>query len=120
MNELFFFRHYMTELEDPALSAFFRRYKAKGYGFYWYFLERLYSEPTNTMVHSRALLKELGQALGLRPRKVKEMLVALEDLGLIVLDHRYRISSDRVKKEVKEVMAIRARNKRRRENEIEI
>jgi len=109
MREIFFFRHYITELQNPNIAAMFRRWGADGYGLYWHILERLYSEPSNMLTYNKALIRDLSKATKTRKMKVRLMIIDMSSLRLINIDNEH-ITSDRVENEIKEVN--RSRNKR--------
>lgn len=110
MRDLFFFRHYITELQNPNIAALFKRYGAKGYGLFWHLMERLYADDTHTLYYDKALIKNLSDATKIRKIQVKMILADMEALRLISFRGDY-ICSDRVDNEIREVIKSRKRRK---------
>jgi hypothetical protein len=108
---MFFFRHYMTELQNPNIAALFKRHGARGYGLYWYLMERLYSKDTNTLTYNKDLEKELAKALRMPCWRVRTIVKDLEVLRLVEITSSGLLSSSRVDYEVKEVRETMAKKR---------
>lgn len=112
MRDLFFFRHYLIEVQNPNIAALLRRWGAKGYGLYWHLLERLYDAPSNMLTYDKALIKDLAKMTKLSRIGVRLIFIDMVSLRIMNLNDKF-ITCDRVDSEVREV--IKARNKRTKE-----
>ncbi|ADY13654.1 Lin1244/Lin1753 domain-containing protein [Sphaerochaeta globosa] len=110
MREIFFFRHYITELQNPNIAALWKRWGAKGYGLYWHVLERLYADPAHMLVYNKVLHRDLAKAAKLSRLKVGMVLIDMAALRLINVNNEH-ITCDRVENEIKEV--IKSKNRRK-------
>ena len=111
MRDIFFFRHYMTELEIPSIAAFYKKHGVKGYGFYWHLMERLYAERSHMLLFSKDLVSSLASSTKMSRSKVKMLLNDMEALKLICYKDDL-IYSERVENEIKEVINSRKRRNR--------
>ena len=109
MGKLFYFRHYRTELQNPNVAAFFKRYGAKGYGVYWYLMERLYDADGNMIRYDKAFIKELAKATKLSKLKINLLIADMDSLRLVGLRNDMLYSS-RVENEIMAVL--KSRNSR--------
>jgi DNA-binding GntR family transcriptional regulator len=110
MKELFFFRHYMTELQNPAIAALYKKFGAKGYGMYWHLLERLYADEAHMLPKSVILEQSLASSLKLSRFTVRRILNTMRELGLIS-KHGQFITCERVENEIRQVEKCRSRNR---------
>lgn len=102
MRELYYFRHYITELQNPNIAAFFKRWGAKGYGLFWHILERLYADPANRLDYNKTTIEQLAKATKLRSFKVRLMLIDMQALRMLNINNVH-VTCDRVNREIKEV-----------------
>ncbi|WP_319758466.1 Lin1244/Lin1753 domain-containing protein [uncultured Sphaerochaeta sp.] len=110
MKELFFFRHYMTELQNPAIAALYKKFGAKGYGMYWHLLERLYADEAHMLPNGVILEQSLASSLKLSRFTVRRILNTMRDLGLISKQGPF-ITCERVENEIRQVEKCRNRNR---------
>jgi uncharacterized protein YdaU (DUF1376 family) len=103
LREIIFFRHYITELENPNISAIFRRHGAKGYGLYWHLMERLYSAPGHQLRYDKEFIANIAKATKLSKSRIKAILSDFEALRLIGFRGE-NVFSGRVDHEVHEVI----------------
>jgi len=98
MHDLYYFRHYITELQNPNIAAFFKRWGAKGYGLFWHITERLFDDPANMLPYSKEMIHDLSKATKISRVKVRNI-------------NKNTITCDRVENEIKEV--IKSKNRRK-------
>lgn len=110
MHDLYYFRHYITELQNPNIAAFFKRWGAKGYGLFWYITERLFDDPANMLPYSKEMIHDLSKATKISRVKVRLMLIDMSALRLLNIN-KNTITCDRVENEIKEV--IKSKNRRK-------
>lgn len=108
MREIFYFRHFIAELQNVAIAAILKLWGAKGYGLYWYLLERLFADKQNRLLYDDALLRELAKVMKMEKDTVEEIIEDMDLLGLIAFDGDY-IKSKRVENEVKTVLQAKSK-----------
>lgn len=110
MRDMFFFRHYITELQNPNIAALFKRWGARGYGLYWHILERLYADPANWLTYNKTLIHDLSKATKISKLKVRMMLIDMTALRLLNIN-KDKLTCDRVDYEIREV--VKSKNRRK-------
>lgn len=106
MPDVKFFRHYDNEQEKA--KAIIIRYGAKGYGIYWYVLERLYFSFNREFEAGKAFYYRASMDMHASKRIVRKVLYEMEQSGAVTMTGNV-ITSGRVEREIQDMSDARMR-----------
>lgn len=110
-----YFRHFVNERRSLTLRSFIGQYGAKGYGVFWAVLEEIYSSPIRTVVLEKSFYKKISKEMKVRTPLLKRMIKDMHNYGLMEIRNNV-LTSERAKREVKDIKAATARRTKEKKN----
>lgn len=106
-----YFPHDYNSIDDEGIEILIDKYKAKGYGLYWYLIESLHKQDNNRIeIESKKFIYLVNKKIGVEEKEYKEILEFMIETCELLKSNKKEFWSDRVVTNIKKRKELSEKN----------